>query len=54
MAVDGHESAIAGLRVEDVRRSIDESRADNKAVPADRVFSTLEARMKGMARRPGA
>lgn len=37
------------LRVEEIRRSIEESRADGKTVPADKVFDALEARIKGMA-----
>ncbi|MFB9948891.1 type II toxin-antitoxin system ParD family antitoxin [Rhizobium puerariae] len=37
------------LRVEEIRRSIEESRAGGKTIPADKVFDALEARMKGMA-----
>lgn len=37
------------LRVEEIRRSIEQSRADGRTVPADKVFDALEARIKGMA-----
>lgn len=37
------------LRVEEIRRSIEQSRADGKTVPADKVFDALEARIKSMA-----
>ncbi len=37
------------FRVEEIRRSIEQSRADGRTVPADKVFEALEARIKGMA-----
>lgn len=41
------------LHVEDIRHSIEESRADGKVVPADKVFEALEARIMDMTRRLG-
>lgn len=41
------------LHVEDIRHSIEESRADGKVVPADKVFEALEACIMGMTRHFG-
>ncbi len=40
--------------VEDIRRSIEESRAEGTLTPAEEVFDRLEAKYRAMTRRDGA